>query len=226
MSQSCGAYPAARAAALSGVPTSTVHFWAREEILVPSVSAERIKLWSYPDLMGLRTISWLRQDKTAADGARVPRTAMPAVRRALEQLAELDLSLWTEERGPAVAVDRGGSVVVLDKPGLEASGRQRRMPGAGDELLTITDAFNVPYGGRGPDLNAPRPHLRIVPGKLGGAPHVARTRVESQALSALATSGLPVATVYSLYPSLSHEAIDDALSLERQLQQNLGQRAA
>lgn len=39
-----GAYQADRAAALSGVPLSTVHWWAREEILVPSISAQRVKL--------------------------------------------------------------------------------------------------------------------------------------------------------------------------------------
>lgn len=33
-----------------------LHYWARQEILVPSVSPERVKLWSYGDLMALRTI--------------------------------------------------------------------------------------------------------------------------------------------------------------------------
>jgi MerR HTH family regulatory protein len=61
MGASKGAYPADRAAALSGVPKSTIHYWAREEILVPSISAEKVKLWSYPDLMGLRIIYWLRR---------------------------------------------------------------------------------------------------------------------------------------------------------------------
>ena len=61
--ESRGAYTAERAAALSGVPKSTVHYWARQDILIPSVSAERVKLWSYGDLMALRTIYWLRQTK-------------------------------------------------------------------------------------------------------------------------------------------------------------------
>jgi MerR HTH family regulatory protein len=65
-----GAYPADRAAALSGVPKSTLHYWARQEILVPSLSAEKVKLWSYADLMALRTIYWLRQRKHSPGGAR------------------------------------------------------------------------------------------------------------------------------------------------------------
>ncbi len=50
-----GCYDARRTAALSGVPRSTVYDWARKGIVVPSISPEREKLWSYADLMALRT---------------------------------------------------------------------------------------------------------------------------------------------------------------------------
>lgn len=188
---------------------------------MPSISAQRIKLWSFSDLMGLRIIYWLRQTKTAPDGRAVPRTTMPAVRRALGQLAELDLALWSEDAGPAVRVDRGGDVVVLDVPDREASHRQRPMPAGEDDLLSVTAPFTAVEGSRGPDLHAPRPRLRIVPGKLGGSPHVLHTRLESQALGALAQSGLPHAKIYRLYPDVEHAAIDEAIDLERQLAQNL-----
>jgi uncharacterized protein (DUF433 family) len=221
-----GAYPADRAAALSGVPRSTIHYWAREGILPPSISAQKVKLWSFSDLMGLRIIYWLRQTKTASDGAAVPRTTMPAVRRALAQLDELDLALWSEDAGPAVRVDRGGNLVVLDAPGREAPHRQRALPAGEEDLLSVIAPFPTAEGSRGPDLHAPRPRLRIVPGKLGGAPHVLRTRLESQALGALAASGLSSAKIYRLYPDVEPAAIDDALDLERQLAQNLHPAAA
>ncbi|HEY1520389.1 MAG TPA: DUF433 domain-containing protein, partial [Solirubrobacteraceae bacterium] len=67
---------------------------------------------------------------------------------------------------------------------------------------------------------------RIVPGKLGGSPHVAHTRLESQAVAALDVRGLPVAKIYRLYPDVSHEAIDEALDLEAQLRRNLQPLAA
>jgi uncharacterized protein (DUF433 family) len=214
-----GAYPADRAAALSGVPLSTVHWWARNDILVPSISARRVKLWSYSDLMGLRMIYWMRKSKETPDGVTVPRTAMPAVRRALGQLAELDLALWSEDIGPSVAVDRGGNVVILASPDAEAAHRQRRFD-AGD-LLSVTDEFKTSEGPRGPNLHTPRPQLRIVPGKLGGAPHVAHTRLESQALGSLREGGLEVCKIYRLYPNVGQAAIDDALDLEQQLATNL-----
>jgi uncharacterized protein (DUF433 family) len=216
-----GAYPADRTAALSGVPQSTVHYWSREAILIPSISAQKVKLWSYPDLMGLRIIYWLRQTKTAPTGAAVPRTAMHAVRRALAQLSELDLRLWSEDTGPTVSVDRGGNVILRTEPDDEAPHRQRALSAADDELLSVLDPFRTVEGSRGPHLQAPRPRLRIVPGKLGGSPHVAHTRLESQALGALAASGLPEAKIYRLYPGVEPRAIDDALDLERQLARNL-----
>lgn len=214
-----GAYPADRAAALSGVPLSTVHYWARQEILMPSISPTRIKLWSYADLMGLRTIYWLRHPKTAGE-RQVPATSMPLVRRALKSLNELDLELWTEESGPSVAVDRSGDIVMIRK-----ERNPETLDGQGimeSDELDLLDPFQTLEGSKGPDLYSPRPHLRIVPGKLGGSPHAQRTRVETQALAALARRGLTEDKIYQLYPSLEHAVIDEALDLESQLSENLG----
>lgn len=58
-----GCYEAKRAAALTGVPVSTVYYWAKNGIVVPSISPVREKLWSYADLMCLRIVSWLRRPK-------------------------------------------------------------------------------------------------------------------------------------------------------------------
>ena len=110
---------------------------------------------------------------------------------------------------------------MLTAPDGEGPNRQRTLPPADDELLDVLDAFAASEGTMGPDLRAPRPTLRIVPGKLGGSPHVAHTRLESQAVGALAKSGLPTTKIYRLYPEVDVAAIDDALDLERQLTRNL-----
>jgi hypothetical protein len=190
-------------------------------VLVPSVSAERVKLWSYADLVGLRIIYRLRQTKTTREGATVPRSAMPAVRRALAQLSELDLGLWNEDTGPNVGVDRKGEIFITQaEPSVEGPFRQRRFDHDGS-LLQITAPFETGDGVQGPDLRVPRPQLRTVPGKLGGSPHVVHTRLESQAPWALVSTGLREAKVYRLYPSVAPEAIDDDLDLERQLAADL-----
>ena len=82
-----GAYEASRAAALAGVPLSTLYHWAREEMVPPSVSATREKLWSYRDLLTLRLVRWLRTDKPD-----VARTAMTQVRHTLDELGKMIVS--------------------------------------------------------------------------------------------------------------------------------------
>ena len=70
----------------------------------------------------------------------------------------------------------------------------------------------------GPDLVAPRPRLRIVPGKLSGAPHVRRTRIETEVLAALARRGLTRERIVGLYPVIEDADVRDALDLESDLQ--------
>jgi uncharacterized protein (DUF433 family) len=217
-----GTYTADRTAALSGVPKSTVHYWAREGILTPSASPERIKLWSYADLLGLRTIYWLRHNKVSATGQTVPKTSMPQVRKALAELREVT-ELFACDEPQGVAVDRVGRIVVLKEGrATEASDGQGLLDG---DLLDLTGPFSADSGILGPDLQHPRPHLRILPGKLGGSPHVEDTRVETEALGALAARGLPEAKIYRLYPAVEQVGVDEALDLERQLSRNLAAAA-
>ncbi|HEX5759541.1 MAG TPA: MerR family transcriptional regulator [Thermoanaerobaculia bacterium] len=216
-----GAYTADRAAALSGVPKSTVHYWARKGHLVPSISSERVKLWSYTDLLALRTIYWLRQPKRTTDGHEIPSSTMPAVRRSLEALRDLDLELFENGR-PLVVIDRSGQVL-LDPPGLALQTPTGQT--VSRDLLDVVAPFKTEEGLRGPDLQSPRRHLRILPLKLAGSPHVEGTRIETRALAALATRGYPADRIGLLYPAVTSEAIEEALDLEQQLASNL-RRAA
>jgi hypothetical protein len=211
-----GAYTAERAAALSGVPKSTVHHWARKGWLTPSVSATRVKLWSYTDLMGLRAMHWLRHPKPTPDGEEIPPTPMSVVREALAELNKVDLDLWEQGRGFMVRVDRAGVVHV--GPREESTALDPQLP---LEKLDLLEPFEAESGIRGPDLVAPRPQLRIVPGKLAGAPHLLDTRLETEALAAIARRSPEKGNVYRLYPQFDRVAIDQALDLERQLAQNL-----
>ena len=98
-----GCYDAHRAAALSGVPKTTVYWWARHGIVVPSVSPVQERLSSYADLMALRIVAWLRHDKSEAHGPTLPASPMRQVRQALTLLDSLGLDLWstvTEAESP------------------------------------------------------------------------------------------------------------------------------
>jgi uncharacterized protein (DUF433 family) len=212
-----GAYTADRAAALSGVPKSTIHYWARKGILVPSVSPEKLKLWSYTDLLGLRFIYWLRQPKKVGDGRDVPRTSMPAVRRALAVLSELDIELF-EHGKPSIILDRSGQIALLSR---EATALTPDHQLVAHWVLDLIAPFSLVAGLKGPDLVRPSEYVRIVPTKLSGAPHIAETRVETQALYALEQRAFGVERIANLYPSIGRSAIEDALAVERQLAENL-----
>ncbi len=183
-------------------------------------------LWSYADLMQLRIIHWLRQPKEGEDETEIPASTMNAVRRARAKLATLDIEMWTENEGPSVCVDYHGHVWIATHPSLErVDDSQRVLGGSGPDgaVLDVLAPFHT-TSARGPDLISPRPQLRIVPGKLGGSPHIEHTRVESQAIGALTASGLPTAKIYELYPTVDHPAIDQAIDLEQQLAGNLGRQ--
>lgn len=210
-----GAYDAERASALSGVPKSTIHYWARTDLLVPSVSVERVKLWSHADLVGLRLIYWLRRTKTREMGPSIPRTGMRAIRLALSKLRKLpdppapESSLWINGAGKIYVRNAAGTAETLEG--------QLALAGA----INLIAPFSTDEGLKGPDLLRPRPELRIVPGKLSGSPHIVDTRLETRAIYALGRDGLDETAIGKLYPFVTPKQIAEALDLERQLAKNI-----
>ena len=192
------------------MPQTTLYWWARQRIVVPSVSPDREKLWSYADLMGLRIVSWLRHTKSN----QVPASPMPQVRKALAILADLDLGIWDAgvRRSP-LAVDRRGAIFVRhDDDVLNSQGHPTLLP---EDNLDLTAPFTV-AGLAGPDLIAPRPHLRIVPSKVAGEPHVEGSRITTVTLAALAARGYRAGQIARMY-DVADDVVQEALDLEHQL---------
>lgn len=210
-----GCYDAARAAALSGVPKTTVYWWARHDIVAPSVSPVQEKLWSYSDLMALRIVSWLRHPKSGEDGIDLPASPMPKVRKALALLDELGLDPWSPDatdRSPLI-VDRAGDIYVRTDDGVLNLHRQPAL--LAEDVLRLTAPFGS-GGVSGPDLLRPRPHLRIVPSKVAGEPHIEHSRLTTQTVAALAGRGYSAAQIAQMYGE-AEAAIGEAIDLERQL---------
>jgi uncharacterized protein (DUF433 family) len=184
-------------------------------VIVPSVSPAKPKRWSYADLIGLRIVYWLRHPKPH-ESEPVPASPMNDVRRALAELDDLGLDIWSSSyEGPRtpLRVDRSGKVYVDTGPMVETTHRE----GVLEETLDLLGPFEID-GGRGPDLVQPRPHLRIVPGKVSGEPHLDHSRITTQAVSALYDRFGDMHRVISFYPDVAPEAITEAIDLERQLQ--------
>lgn len=209
-----GVYPADRAAALAGVPRSTLYYWARKDIYVPTASPSKVKRWSFLDLLAVRAIYWLRQDKPQA-----ARTTMRSVREVLEQAATMQIPFGQLN----VLVDSRGRVHYQrsDEDELELPTGQEVFKEPLEELNLLTE-YRV-AGAWGPDLRTPKPELRIVPGKLTGEPHVADTRLATAQLWSLHSQGFDNQAIKRLYPALSErpDALDQAIALEDQLAANL-----
>lgn len=212
-----GCYDASRAAALSGVPKSTVYDWARKGVVVPTISPVQEKLWSYADLMSLRIVVWLRRPKTGDQGEVLPPSPMGKVRLALDHLAEHGMNLWSEHtdlsHGSPLVVDQRGDIFIRLADGFVNLRGDRALPHK--DHFGLTGPFDS-YGHRGPDLIRPKKHLRIVPDKVAGEPHVLGTRLTTRTLSSLVTRGFAepeVAEMYSISQAIVHEAVE----LEREL---------
>lgn len=212
------AYGADRAAALAGVPKSTLHYWASHEIWTPSVSPRKVRLWSLADIVVLRLIYWLRRgDKSSVQGDPVPRTTMNEVRRLLAEPFDFSTA--------RLFVDHRGRVVREHSAGLEHLSRQQLARANVIDLLAEYHAAEAD-GMIGPSLTQPRPMLRIIPGKLAGEPHVVDTRLATAVIDALVLRGYSSRDVIELYPFVTAEAVRQANSLEEQLRGNLRHQAA
>ncbi len=220
------AYPAERAAGLAGVPVSTLYYWTRTGLWTPSVSHEKEMRWSYTDVLALRLIDWLRQEKTGAvEDERFRATSIHKIRKQLTKVERLGDRLEAEIC--RVWVDRKGGIRI----GEDSDGFVPLPPGMAQRALDLGEvdllgAIVTPSGRSGPDLRRPRPTLRIIPGKLSGEPHVEATRVPTTSLAALIARGFSARQVLKLYPDLSKDAIEEAVDLEDQIKHNSGTLAA
>jgi uncharacterized protein (DUF433 family) len=197
-----GCYEAPRAAALAGVPAGMLQTWARRRVVVPSVARERERMWSWVDLVCMR-LAWLRERAGHSGGTELA----VEVGGALDQL-ELNgnarlLERWDRAGRPRqLLADRKGALVV----GGDAS----------DGLVDLMGPFAL-AGEAGPDLVRPRPHLRIVPGKVAGEPHIDGSRLTTRTVAALAARGLDAAHIAGLFPDQNKTAIAEAIELEAAL---------
>lgn len=212
-----GCYPAGRAAALSGIPRDRLHAWARAGVLVPSVAQARERLWSYTDLLALR-LTWLRA--TAMPPGRGRRRDLPDPRAELRRALAL-LSDWMPEgRSPGLGgePDEQPAPLLADWDGNLAlhTGEGVADDDADDKWVDLFARFEVEEA-CGPDLVSPRPHLRIVPGKVAGEPHLAGSRLTTLSVAALARRGLSLEEIAALFPDQQRAALGEAVELEDEL---------
>ena len=218
-----GVYAAARASALAGVPLRTLYEWAQQEVVTPSVSPEKVKLWSWSDLVAARAVYWLRHPQDE----RKP-TPMSQIRALIERIEAEEGSLGQALTSQSVVlfVDPSGTPHLETEGMLTEARAEWRQRVSGEVIQDILHPFSIETGIVGPHLLTPAQGISIVPGKLAGEPHVRDTRIETRVLSALRERGYRLDQLVALYPDASEVSIKRAIRLERQLQRNESRLAA
>ena len=198
-------YPAPIAAALSGTSMRQLGYWRSSArggpLLRPEHAGGSRLLYSFRDVVALRTVAYLRED-----------VSLQRIRRAVETLRDLGSR---EHLSRYRLVADGGSVVwVTDDDAMNPAGgvdlvlrpRQEVLVRLGDVLSPFTNAAGV----RVPDFTQPRPKLQVDADILAGYPVVAGTRVPFDLVAGLVAGGVPAERVGDYYPGVGAAAAQQA----------------
>lgn len=204
-----GFYTAAEAARISKVPRSTVDYWARTELIVPSQRAERPRLYSFEDLRDLVVAKKLR-DQGA--GVRDQRAALEYVREEhdIDRLAKANFAVYE------------GQLVHLP-PGEDQPVAPHRK---GQYLIRMQEVFHV-LGVEDAQLKRLHPAARISidPEVRGGTPVITGTRIPVALVAELVAEDVPRDEILALYPSLEQDDIDAAVDWTRESTETSSRRA-
>lgn len=206
-----GRYKAERAAQLSGVPTRTVYHWAQTGTLVPDYQ-ESPKAWSYRDLVYLRLTAWLRTRGLPLG------TVVRVVTRWRDEFESADGPEVTMISSDGVGVRFGDGFEVDELTGQSVFPTMVKAV----ETFNLLDPLDVAELGRtrlwGPNLVRPTANTSISPWIMRGEPCIRGSRLSTGPLYVLASSRrLSADAIARLYPGISTEDVDEALTLERQL---------
>ncbi len=160
--------------------------------------------------MALRIVYWLRHPKEGR-GSDIAASPMPQVRKALAELERRGLDIWDDSASypdSPLRVDSSAKIYVVDDDVFGVDGQQ---PIAG--MLDLLGPFDGD-GRRGPDLVRPRPHLRIIPGRVSGEPHLAGSRITTQVAAALHRNIADTEKIAALYPGFDASIFQEAIKLE------------
>ncbi len=205
------AFPIPIASVLTGATVRQLAYWRKQTasampLLVPAGKRGGRYLYSWGDVVALRTIVYLRQEKS-----------LPRIRRAVEALRRLEAEEWTHLG--AYSLISTESTIVVKTPSGQLLDLEQQPGTVLDEVLMrdVLEPFATSSGRNVPALKQPRPRIAVDPAVLGGYPVIAGTRVPFDVVARLAQDDLEPAEITAIYPSVDLEAIDDATEFAEQV---------
>lgn len=205
------AFPVPIASVLTGATVAQLAYWRKNTptapaLLVPEGKRAGRYLYSWADVVALRSIVYLRSEKS-----------LPRIRQAVARLRGLEADQWTHlARYTLISTPKTILVRTPDGQLLDVGAQ----PGTVlDEVLMkdVLEPFETRSGRRVPALKNPRPHITVDPRVLGGYPVLAGTRLPFDSVAALADDKLDADEIAEIYPSATAEAIADATAFAEQV---------
>jgi|SRR6202035_298355 uncharacterized protein (DUF433 family) len=205
------AFPVPIASVLTGATVRQLAYWRKhtgsaEPLLIPEGKRGGRFLYSWADVVALRSIVYLRQEKS-----------LPRIRRAVGMLRHLEATEWTHLS--AYRLISTDTTIVVKTPSGQLLDLERQ-PGTVLEEVLMGDVlapFETISGRNVPALKRPRPRIAVDPAVLGGYPVIAGTRVPFDVVAHLADDDLAPHEITAIYPSVDPEAIDDATDFAEQV---------
>jgi uncharacterized protein (DUF433 family)/DNA-binding transcriptional MerR regulator len=199
------AYATKMAAALSGATVSQLRHWRSPRtgpLLAPEMAATPRAVYSFQDVLALRTFVRLREN-----------ASLQKIRAAIGTLRNIgEVGHLASYR---LVADRAGNIQLLTEDQAVNLGKQ---PGQ-LQLVAVIGEIIEPFAARAgvlvPHLLRPRPGLAVDPDTQGGIPVIAGTRVPYDAVASLMREGIPAERIAEYYPAVSATAADDALDFAR-----------
>lgn len=204
-------FPVPIASVLTGATIGQLAYWRKRTpsappLLVPEGKRSGRYLYSWADIVALRSIVYLRQEKS-----------LPRIRRAVATLRHIEADEWKHlsayrligtKRSIVVQTPDGQLLDLEDQPGTVL-----------EEVLMadVLAPFETRSGRRVPALEHPRPRIAVDPAVLGGYPVVMGTRVPFDVVASLAKDDVAPTEIAAVYPSIDREAVGDAVSFAEQV---------
>lgn len=199
------------ASVLSGASVDQLAYWRKRTpsappLLVPESKRSGRFIYSWSDVVALRSIVYLRQEKS-----------LPRVRRAVELLRALEAQEW-EHLARYTVIGTKHSILVRTPSGHLLDLEQHPGTVVSEDLMRdVLAPFTTRDGRAVPDLESPRRLIAVNPRVMAGYPVIAGTRVPFDVVAALAEDGVPTAEIIQMYPSVDPASVGDARDFAAQV---------
>ncbi len=198
-------FPIPLASKMSGASVNQLAHWRNTGMLVPEIESVKTPyLYSFRDIVALRTFAWLRGDHS-----------LQMIRKSLDTLRDLDM---VEHPSAYKLVKLGKSIGVQaeDEHAIDIA----RQPGQTTigSLADVFTEFETIKKRKVDALLRPRVGVEVNPSRLGGWPTITGTRIPFDLVAELISDGsVSPERVSEFYPGVSADAARDALDYQRSI---------